>query len=125
MGNTYKLLTCLLQILKMMTESGAEIYRVEESANKMLASYNVKNVDVFATTENIILSLETDDGVIKTHTKRIGSISTDIERIDRLNSLVREISAENIDPDSIEKKIKEIEHTPKYSNTLNTFFTVS
>ena len=45
-NNTYHLLSSILKILKMMTEAGAEIYRVEESAKLIFASYGFENIDV-------------------------------------------------------------------------------
>ncbi len=121
-NNTYRLLSSVLRILKMMTEAGAEIYRVEESAKHIFSAYDYKNIDVYATTSNIIISVEAKDSTIKTHTKRIEKIVTDIEKIDKLNALVREISFNKPDLSYIESKIKEIEKTPKFSNLVNVIF---
>ena len=105
----------LLEIMKLMAESGAEIYRVEESAQHICAAYGMKGVDVYATTSNIIVSVEVEDGVVMTHTKRIGRVSTDIERVDRLNSLVRNISANKPDLNTIKEEIEKIKATPVYT----------
>ena len=120
--DTYRLLSKVLEILKMMTEAGAEIYRVEESASRIFSAYGVKNADVYATTSNIIVSLELDDGTIKTHSRRIGSIATDIERIDRLNSLVRCICEQKLDTPQIDKEIEYIKGTPTYPTIVNILF---
>ncbi len=48
-----KLLVCILEILEMMVESGAEIYRVEESAARVCKAYGMERVDIYATTSNI------------------------------------------------------------------------
>ena len=119
---TYQLLSQVLEILKMMTESGAEIYRIEESASRIFAAYGVKSVDVYATTSNIIVSLEMDDGAIKTHSRRIGNISTDIEKIHRLNDLVRRITEQKLDVEEIGKEIESIKDTPKYPTIVNILF---
>ncbi len=108
----------LLEILKLMTESGAEIYRVEESAQHICAAYGMKSVDVYATTSNIIVSVEVEDGVIMTHTKRIGRISTDIERMDKLNSLVRNMSAHKPELWEIREELDKIKELPNYSPTV-------
>lgn len=119
---TNQLLSYILEILQLMVESGAEIYRVEESAQRMFSSYGVGRVDVYATTSNIIVSLEVEDGVIKTHTRRISQISTDIEKMHRLNSLVREMSSENPDLDYIKKSVEQIKNTPNYSTAVVLLF---
>lgn len=120
--NTYHLLSSILKILKMMTEAGAEIYRVEESAKHIFSAYGFKNIDVYATTSNIIISVEAEDDIIKTHTRRIEKISTDIEKIHRLNSLIREISATAPDYTYIEKEIEKIEKIQKFPVWINIAF---
>ncbi|MBE6787764.1 MAG: threonine/serine exporter family protein [Ruminococcaceae bacterium] len=121
-NSIYRLLSSVLEILKMMVEAGAEIYRVEESANHIFSAYGYKNVDVYATTSNIIISIEAKDSTIKSHTKRIKKISTDIEKIDRLNDLVRDISQNRPDFSYIEKEIEKIKQTPKFSTVVNIIF---
>jgi len=120
--DTYQRLSLVLEILKMLTEAGAEIYRVEESATRIFAAYGVKNADIYATTSNIIVSLELDDGTIKTHSRRIGAIATDIERIDRLNSLVRRITEQKLTTDQIGKELEAIKAAPTYSPVVNIAF---
>ncbi len=121
-NNTYHLLSSVLKILKMMTESGAEIYRVEDSAKSIFTAYGFKNVDIFATTSNIILSVEGDDSIIKTHTRRIGKISNDIEKVHRLNELVRYICVNKPDFKYIETAIEKIEAIKKYPVAVNILF---
>ncbi len=116
--NTGLLLSGVLGILQKMIESGAEIYRAEESALRIFRAYGFMQVDVYATTSNIIVSLETDDGVVKTHTRRIGRIVTDIEKVHRLNALVRRITAEQPEPAELRAAMVEIESTPQYPNAV-------
>ena len=117
-----KIMSNILEILKMMAESGAEIYRIEESASKMFQVFGAVNVDVFAITSNITISVEMPDGSIKTHTRRIKNISSNIEKIHNLNSLVRNISEQKIELTEIENEIKKIKATPQYSNIINILF---
>lgn len=121
-NNTYHLLSSVLKILKMMTESGAEIYRVEESATAIFMAYGFKNVDIFATTSNIILSVEGEDSVIKTHTRRIGKISNDIEKVHKLNELVRYICSNKPEFKYIESEVDKIEKIKKYPTFVNIAF---
>lgn len=121
-NETYPMLSSILEILKMLTEAGAEIYRVEESAVRIFEAYGAKNVDVYATTSNIIVSLEVEDNVIKTHTRRVGKISSDIEKIHRLNSLIRKITTETPDLECIRAEIEAVKNTPKYSDAVNILF---
>jgi uncharacterized membrane protein YjjP (DUF1212 family) len=117
-----QLLSCTLEILQMMLESGAEIYRVEESARRVCQAYGARRADVYATTSNIILSVEVEEDEIKTHTRRIQQISTDIERMDRLNSLVRRMAAECPDLAEVRAEINAIKQTPVYPAGVTILF---
>lgn len=119
-NQTYRLLSCGLEILKMLVEAGAEIYRVEESAVKMLTTYGAKHVDVFAITSHIIISIEMPDGTIKTHTRRISNPTVDIEKIHKLNALMRKICESPTEIAQIEKELAEIRKNKKYPAWLNT-----
>lgn len=121
-NSTHHLLSQILTILKLMVEAGAEIYRVEESAKLIFGAYNFKNVDIFATTSNIILSVEDSDGVIKTHTRRIVKIYNDMEKVHSLNSLVREITAKKPDLEYIDAQIKKIGSAKKYPAVVEIAF---
>jgi len=111
---TNRLLSYLLDIMGMMVEAGAEIYRVEESAHRVCESYGINKVDVYATTTNVIVSVEPEEGHIKTHTKRILSISTDIDRVDKLNSLVRRMSAKELPLETVREELEKIKKTEGY-----------
>lgn len=112
---TNKLLSFILEILEMMVESGAEIYRVEESAIRICKAYGLGRADIFATTSNIIISVESSDGVIKTHTRRIGQINNDIERVHQLNALVRKMTDSKPSLSEISKEIAQIKNIPTYT----------
>ena len=111
---TNKLLSYILEILKMMVESGAEIYRVEESASRICKAYGLGGADIFATTSNIIMSVESGDGIIKTHTRRIGQITNNIEKAHYLNSLVRKMCSEKLSLSEIEAGINGAKETAAY-----------
>lgn len=110
----HTLLSSVLEILEMMIASGAEIYRAEESARHILDAYGMARADVYATTSNIIVSVETDDGTIKTHTRRVSQIATDIEKVHHLNDLVRRISTTAPPVETLPTEIKAIKAKKQY-----------
>ena len=103
----------------MMEEAGAEIYRVEETAHHICRAYGMKSVDIYATTPNIVASVEVEDGVVMAHTRRIGRVSTDLEKVDRLNALARYMVAERPDMDYVRAELDRIKKTPNYRTSLN------
>lgn len=117
-----RLLSSISELLVMMIEAGAEIYRVEETAKRTLKAYHLAQIDIYATTSNINLSIETAEGAIKTHTRRIGPASIDIEKVHRLNDLARRISDECLEPEIIKKELSAIRSAPKYPSIISIFF---
>lgn len=113
-----KYLSVILELLKTMTQSGADIHRVEESAQRIFTAYGIPNVDVYATTSNLIISLETEDHTISTHTRRIGAISSDIERVHHLNALARSITENRPTPQEIRDALDKIKASPTYPSWI-------
>lgn len=118
----HKLLSSVLELQTMMVSAGAEIYRAEESARRILKAYGMTQVDVYATTSNIIVSVETTDGTVKTHTRRVPPIATDIEKVHRLNDLVRQLTETAPPVEELSRKIEEVKATPQYPSWVVVLF---
>lgn len=109
-----KMLNIVLEIVQQMIEVGGEVYRAEESINRICLAYGAKRVDAYVTTMNIVVSVENEDGSIITLTRRIEKTGTDIERLDKINSLVRWMSNECPELDEVKKRMKQIEECATY-----------
>ncbi len=105
---TKQLLNSIMEISRQMTVAGAEIHRVEESVNRICAAYGATRTDVFATTSYIIVSVETADGNVLTQSRRMRSNNTDIEKLDKLNSLARDITATTPSCEEIRERLAAI-----------------
>ena len=77
--------------------SGAETFRVEDSIRRCLAAYGVES-EVFAITNCLTVSIETDTGKPLTRMRRIGYHGNNMEGVERFNALSRRICAEKPDP---------------------------
>ena len=77
--------------------SGAETYRVEESITRIFAAYGI-TAEVFAITNCLTVSLETDSQKPLTRMRRIGHHGTDLDSVERYNNLSRKICAEKPEP---------------------------
>ena len=73
--------------------SGAETFRVEESINRILASYGIES-EVFAITNCMTVSIKTPDGKAITRMKRIGFHGNDLDAVERYSNLSRRICAQ-------------------------------
>ncbi|ASK62126.1 hypothetical protein CFK37_08090 [Virgibacillus phasianinus] len=78
---------------KIMLESGAETYRVEDTMNRIAVSYGLSNAQSYATPTGIIFSV---DRVEKTNFIRISRRSTDLHKIAEVNSISRQLTGNEL-----------------------------
>lgn len=111
---------------------GAETYRVEESITRMCAAYGYQNTDVFVIPSSIVVTITDDTGAYLTRTRRILSRDTDLDKVDKLNALCRQICEQTPEYGEIMARLQEIEQGPVYSmpmqyfgfGTISAFFTL-
>ncbi|GLC88051.1 threonine/serine exporter family protein [Lysinibacillus piscis] len=99
---------CLLLAGRMMIESGAETYRVEDTMLRMARSQNMPDAQCYATPTGIIFSLG------KTQPTRITSISsrvTDLQKIALVNSVSRKLTSHIITLEDAYDELKSIQKT--------------
>lgn len=88
-----EILNTVCDIGEQMLRSGAEVHRVEDSVQRMCKAIGAIRADVFIITSSMIVTVYTADEKSYTQTRRILSISTDLERLHRMNALCRRICA--------------------------------
>lgn len=89
---TYKIMEVCLLAGKIMLQSGAETYRVEDTMMRMAASYGIKETHSYVTPTGIIFSADGEEPT-KTKLIRISERSTDLKKVALVNSISREISS--------------------------------
>lgn len=102
-------------------ESGAEIYRVEDTIIRICNAYGIKNVDSFATPTGIIVSV-TDEFKTSSIVKRIKVRGVDLNKIHLINDLCRNINSDNISLDEFYDKLSIINKKPTYPLWISIFF---
>ena len=88
-----KLLNLGAELGRQLMTSGAEIYRVEESVDRLLTAYGAEP-QVFAIPNCLIVSVNTPQGHPVTRMCRIPAHGTDIELLERCNDLCRRLCRE-------------------------------
>lgn len=106
---------------KIMLESGAEAYRVEETMNRICNSLGIEVADSYAT-PTVIIASASHQGEIKSLVVRISSRSVDLQRIHKVNDLARNIVKNKLTVEELNDNLKEIEEERRYSNTITIFF---
>ena len=99
---------------KIMLESGAETYRVEETISRICIAYGAHTADSFVIPTGIIVTITYYDEVA-TLVKRITSRGVDLNKIDAINDLSRRIQTEVIDLGDFNKDLIKIATNPRYS----------
>ncbi|MCF0149107.1 MAG: threonine/serine exporter family protein [Clostridium sp.] len=106
---------------KIMLQSGAEAYRVEETMNRICISLGVESASSFAT-PTVIISSVSHNGAIKSLVERISNRSVDLQKIHKVNDLARSIDRDNITLEELKRSLKEIEEEKRYSNKTTILF---
>ena len=118
-----KLLQSILDVGEEMIVCGAEVNRVEDSIERMCASYGAPydRINVFIITSNIQVTMETPDGRILTQIRRLIRHGTNFDKLDYLNDLSRYICEQQPDYDEIQKKLQEVMSRPEPRKALKIF----
>ncbi|MDO5360488.1 MAG: threonine/serine exporter family protein, partial [Jeotgalicoccus sp.] len=74
---------------KILLESGAETYRIEDTMIRMAGNYGIGNVQVFVTTTVIILSM---NDYALSQTIRIDERANNLQKVVNINDLSRRIT---------------------------------
>ena len=98
----------MLKSVKLLLKNGAEIYRVEESLERMCQSYGFQDIGVFALPTYFTMSVTFQDGTSTSLTKRTLQNRTNLDAVCALNDLVRKICNETPTNDFIEQQIQAI-----------------
>ena len=88
-----KLLDLVSELGYRLAMAGAETFRVEESINRILSAYGISS-EVFAITNCLTISIQTDSGESVTRMRRIGFHGNDLDSVERYSNLSRKICAE-------------------------------
>lgn len=119
--NVNKLLKFSSDAGKLMLQSGGETYRVEETISRICQSFDVDEVEVFASPTAVMISISFN-GEIHSIVKRINSRGIDLNMVHNINSLSREIYQNKLSIDICEKKLKDICKSNSYSLKKILFF---
>ncbi|ETI87866.1 threonine/serine exporter family protein [Clostridium butyricum] len=105
---------------KIMLESGAETYRVEETIVRIGLSFGVDDAESFVTPTGIITSLTKDSKTV-TLVRRITSRGVDLNKIDLINNLSRQVQAQSMTVDELNTELINISQSDRYSAALTLF----
>lgn len=106
---TYDILEVCLLAGKIMLQGGAETYRVEDTMMRIASSFGVDQSHSYVTPTAIIFSIEGKEPT-KTKLIRILERSTDLTKVDLVNSISRRISSGEVSLEEASRMLKELEN---------------
>lgn len=112
--NWNDLLSAALDIGEQMQVSGAEVYRVEDCIRRICRAYGAKDVDVFTITSSIVLTIQDPSGNRWTQTRRIEQQDNNLDRVDKLNKLSREMCENRLSYVAYQDRFQAIMAEPGY-----------
>ncbi|MEQ2529653.1 threonine/serine exporter [Robertmurraya yapensis] len=105
---TYDVMEVCLLAGKIMLESGAETYRVEDTMMRMAQAFGAKESHSYVTPTGIIFSIESEQPT-KTKLFRITNRTTDLHKVTLVNSISRKITSNELTMVEAYHALKEIE----------------
>lgn len=102
-------------------ENGAEIFRVEETIEKIAHAYGMKGDHAFVLSSGIFLTEETSEHSFYANVKHIPLNSVNLDRVAKVNQLSREIASGKYSIEEAMQKLKEISEENKNSKIKQMF----
>lgn len=110
-----KLIKLATRAGRIILESGGETYRVEETINRLLASFGAASAESFVTPTGIMVSMTDAQGEIVSLIERITKSTPDLEKVSRINDLSRRVSQGGVTVAQFESELSEIDAKSTYS----------
>ncbi|MBQ6820382.1 MAG: threonine/serine exporter family protein [Clostridium sp.] len=103
---------------KIMLESGGETYRAEEIIWRICKIYGVEDAESFVTTTGIMVSICSNG---KTHSliRRVSARTIDLNKVDKVNDLSRNISNRNLTVSELKKELTIIDKGDRYNDVTS------
>lgn len=109
-----KLLKVATYAGQILLENGAETYRVEETIWRICKLYGAEYADSFVTPTGIISSMDIDDKTISL-VRRVSNRTVDLDKVDKVNDLSRNILAKNLTIEELDSELRKIAQGERYS----------
>ncbi len=98
---------------QLIVESGGEIFRVEETVTRMGRAFGLKEVESFAVPSGLFVSYRLADGSAETAVRRLRAGDTNLDRVDRVNAVSRQVEAGALGPREALRVLEEIRKIPR------------
>lgn len=109
MQSSREYLPVFLDIGDALLSSGAEIFRVEDTLNRMGYACGATQMNVFVITSSIVITMEFPGEGARTQTRRVRENGgNDFTKLEQLNDLSRKFCGEPMSPEELQKRFNSI-----------------
>ena len=106
--NPDEVVSIALDICELMLENGAEVHRIEDTAERICLAYGAEKVEIFAITSLIAATITMKDGRDWTQTRRVYGSANNMYIVEKLNALSRTICRDTPEPERVKAEIEDI-----------------
>jgi len=106
--NPDTLISCILDMGELLLANGAEVLRVEDTLSRLCAAYGFSRINVFCITSSIVLTVHNAENQIFTQTRRITARETNLQKVDRVNTLSRQLCKSPVSITALQMQIAAI-----------------
>ncbi len=110
-----KILEVSSQAGKIMLENGAEVYRVEETINRVCKALGAARCESFASPTAIVISVFDNEGQIYSVMRRITSRTVNLDKVDAVNWFSRQLESNATSVSLTRSHLDEIDSRTPYS----------
>ncbi len=107
-------LACVLDIGLYLLQCGAEIYRVEDSMQRIARAYGAQETEALATVYSIVVTIYSPEYGYLTQSRRVKKISNNLHAVSELNDLSRRICIHPLPPAEVKAELHWILGKPGY-----------
>ena len=107
-----QILAAIIDAGELLLTSGAEVARVEDTIRRMAKAYGFVRADVLTITASMVVTAQAPDGPPLTQTRRITQRDTDMQRIEAVNELSREVCRAPLPPGQLRARVDAIRTAP-------------
>lgn len=104
----------LLKVVKLsaqiILENGGETYRAEETIKYICKAYNIKEIEAIATPTGFYLTISPDGEQSSTIVKRIKKRTINLQKINDVNNISRQITSNSISLDDASARLEKIKN---------------
>lgn len=98
-----------LELGRQYVQTGAEIKRVEDSLKRIYEAYGFNNIEIYAVTSLIVVTIKAPNGTHYTQSVRVISGGTDLGRLEEINAQIRYICSNTPKLEELVDSIKNYE----------------